>query len=89
MKRLKNYVCFMVGFFCLCSLQKELIAQEKIYEACPNMELSYSIIDEETKMCGNSGMGGSGSQVTFLVCNPDPVQCCPGLDFEPEPSCFG
>lgn len=72
-------------FFCASS--SNMLQAQIIYENCPNQELSYSIIDEETKNCGGQGRGGSGSSVTFLTCNPDPIQCCPGLQLPAEPLC--
>jgi len=82
------YFGFCVLAFLVIYTSNPTEAISQIYENCPNNELSFSILDEETKMCGNSGRGGSGSSRTFLVCNPDPVQCCPGLSIPQEPSCF-
>lgn len=88
MEKLKIY-SFCTSVFIVCLLFGSAKSNGQIiYENCPNQELSFSILDEETKMCANNGRGGSGSSVTFLVCNPDPIQCCPGLDIPQEPSCY-
>ena len=89
MKMKKSFLYTLFGLLTIVLLSMSItpgIAQ--IYENCPNQELSFSIMDLETKMCASQGRGGRGSEITFMTCNPDPVQCCPGLDFPPEPLCI-
>jgi len=87
MKKLVYYSSFVLLLAFLFQPNLNSLHAQIIYENCPNQELSFSIIDEETKQCGGQGRGGRGSSVTFLTCNPDPIQCCPGLQLPAEPLC--
>lgn len=56
---------------------------EEMPPSCPVPELSYSLYSSTEKYCPNENVW-----LSYEECDYDAIQCCPGLDLEPEPQCF-
>ncbi|AFL84080.1 hypothetical protein Belba_1463 [Belliella baltica DSM 15883] len=59
-----------------------------IYESCfgNQNEVGHHIYAVKSKFCG-SGTWGQG-EIFWEDCDPYLQQCCPMMDFEPEPPCL-